>query len=186
MPDLPSTTQAFLPKTSFPGDVRLPLARMVRVNLAGEESAVAIYKGQLQALAKTPAAPDIQDMLQHEQEHAEAFVHWMGKLHARPSLFGFFWRTAGYGLGFLAGKLGTSYAMAQTEAVEKVIEIHYGEQISQIAPGPFRALLEKCQAEEAHHKEVGAAQHTSGLLLDSWMRLTSLGTMLAVRIAERV
>ena len=177
---------AFLPSRGFPVRVEDTLDDMIRVNLAGEDSAVAIYSGQLRALEGDMVSATISDMKTHEQEHKEAFETWMKRYHVRPSFFGFFWHVAGYALGFLSGKLGSSYAMAQTEAVETVIETHCQRQIDQIKSGPFRSLLKKCQLEEVHHKEISSQTRSQHLGLDFWMLATRVGTKVAVRIAKRI
>lgn len=179
-------SQKFLSKDAFPTDVEDDINAMVRVNLAGEESAVTIYEGQYQALEDDPIASTILEMKVHEEGHCAAFRAWTKRTHARPSLFGIMWKIAGRALGYVAGVLGPSYAMAQTEAVEAVIEEHYAEQIRISAPGEFRNLLIKCQAEEAEHKHLGATMRKHSLSLEAWMLLTRLGTRLAIKVAKRI
>ncbi|WP_052545659.1 demethoxyubiquinone hydroxylase family protein [Candidatus Hepatobacter penaei] len=176
----------FLPAHPFPCPVEDDFSSMIRVNLAGEQSAVTIYEGQMRALGDDAIAPVIEEMKVHEEEHEALFLALVRQHHVRPSLFGVLWRWAGYGLGWVAGKLGPSYAMAQTEAVETVIEQHYQEQIDHVPPGDFRTTLKKCQEDEHHHKAVGAQTRNRSLSLDGWMLLTRLGTRLAVRIAKRI
>lgn len=178
--------QKFLPTQGFPSDVGDDIKTMVRVNLAGEESAVTIYEGQYKALQDDPIASTILEMKVHEEEHRAEFREWTRRTHARPSLFGMVWKAAGRALGYIAGVLGPSYAMAQTEAVETVIEEHYAEQIHTTEPGEFRDLLIKCQAEEADHKHLGATMRKQSLMLEGWMALTRLGTRLAIKIAKRI
>ena len=176
----------FLSNHAFPTDITDDITAMVRVNLAGEESAVTIYEGQYKALQDDPIAPTILEMKTHEEDHRTAFREWAGRVHARPSLFGMVWKAAGKALGYGAGILGPSYAMAQTEAVEAVIEEHYAEQICMMPPGAFRDLLIKCQAEEAEHKHLGSTMRKNSLALDGWMALTRFGTRLAIKVAKRI
>jgi ubiquinone biosynthesis monooxygenase Coq7 len=53
----------------------------------------------------------------------------------RPTLFGPFWHVAGFALGVGTALLGPKAAMACTEAVETVIDEHYGEQTDALADG---------------------------------------------------
>ncbi len=175
-----------LPTHPFPCPIEDDLPSMIRVNLAGEQSAVTIYEGQMRALGDDEVVSMVEEMKAHEQEHEALFLDLVRQHHVRPSLFGVLWRWAGCGLGWVAGKLGPSYAMAQTEAVETVIEQHYQEQIDHVPPGDFRATLRQCQEDEQHHKALGAQSRDHSLTLDGWMLLTRLGTRLAVRIAKRI
>lgn len=176
----------FLSPYEFPVSPEEDVQKMVRVNLAGEESAVTIYEGQYKALKEDPIASTIEEMKAHEMEHRSAFLEWAKYTHTRPSLFGMIWKAAGFALGYVAGRLGPSYAMAQTQAVEMVIEEHYGQQVSAMTPGPFKDLLVKCQEEEIEHKHLGAQMREHSLALDVWMVLTCLGTKVAIKVAQRI
>ena len=174
----------FLPKNAVPG---MPEEKaMLRVDLAGEQSAVAIYKGQLSVLAENKALrPCLEEMLAHEQAHKTTLERWVCQEKVRPSLFTFFWIKMAYSLGVLAGRLGPDYAMAQTEAVESVIEKHYGEQVRSLEPGPLQDLFKQFQEEEQHHQHQGQAFHQGGVKLELWMWATTLWTKAAVWIATR-
>jgi ubiquinone biosynthesis monooxygenase Coq7 len=180
----------FLPQEPFPGDCeRLKRAQILRVNLAGESGAVAIYQGQLKILEKHPVRPLIDEMLEQEKEHEQAFTRWIQKEQSRPSVLMPLWIRAGFWVGKLSSQMGVNYAMTLTSAVEEVIEKHYASQLRaldrQTNPRLY-SLLESCYEDEKNHKHVGRDHSAppSGLL-KLWELAISLGTKTAVFVAKR-
>lgn len=176
----------FLPRHPFPMQTHETFERMYRVNLAGEKGAIAIYEGQLKALKNHPRKHLITDMMDHEKEHVALFTQEAGKRHVRPSILAFLWYHIGYTAGYAAGKMGFSAAMAQTQAVETVIESHYNAQLAQLDPSdPLYACVARCKEDEVHHKEQGDKESEAGFAMDAWRAFNRLGTRLAIALAKR-
>ena len=142
----------------LPGDPedREQLARMIRVDHAGEYGAKRIYEGQLAVLKRTPAAKIIRHMKDQEQEHLDAFERLIVERRVRPTVLHPIWHVAGFALGAATALLGQRAAMACTVAVEEVIDEHYAEQAEQLG--------ELGAGAESHHREipgggVGAPRH---------------------------
>ena len=96
----------------------------------------------------------------------------------------------GFALGAATALLGEKAAHACTEAVESVIEEHYGDQVAELeAAGEkdLAAKLSKFRDEEIAHKDLaiaeGAAQAPGYPVLSA---LISAGCRLAIRISEKV
>jgi len=176
----------FLPAQPFPHE-RSRRERMIRVNLAGEEGAIALYTGQLKALKDHERCSLIEEMEEHEQEHVALFQRETVKFNVRPSALRGLWHCLGVGAGYAAGRLGFDFAMAQTEAVETVIADHYAAQLKVLPKDdPLCGVVEACLADELAHRDHGHQESRPGLDMDAWKALTRLGTRLAIAVAKRL
>jgi ubiquinone biosynthesis monooxygenase Coq7 len=179
----------------FPGQgVReRQLAEMIRVDHAGEFGAVQIYRGQRAVFdrieGKAHAARLIGEMEAGEQEHLAAFDRLIAERGVRPTAMAPLWSVAGYGLGVVTALMGEQAAHACTEAVEEVIEEHYGRQ-AEALNGVDRELLgivERFRADEIGHKETAidqGARNAPGYAALS--AIIKFGCRAAIRISEKV
>src|SRR5436190_9048774 len=87
------------------------IARMLRVDHAGEYGATRIYEGQLDVLGRGPAAGEIRRMAETEKRHLERFDQLLHERRARPTLLHPLWTVAGYALGAATALLGERAAM---------------------------------------------------------------------------
>jgi len=167
---------------------------MLRVDHAGEYGAVAIYRGQLAVFerqhGKEKIVRQLREMRDEEQDHLDAFDRMLAAGHVRPTLMSPLWNAAGYALGVGTALLGEKAAHACTEAVETVIEEHYGDQVAELSAAgetELAARMAKFQEEEIAHKDLaaaeGAAQAPAYPLLSAVIRT---GCRLAIRISEKI
>ncbi len=179
------------PEKPGPRDKRL--AEMLRVDHAGEYGAVAIYRGQRAVFSSLPhkeaVAKKIEEMEAGEAEHLKTFDRLLIARRVRPTLLGPLWSAAGFGLGAVTALMGEKAAMACTEAVEDVIEKHYGEQAQALdadEPG-LAATIRQFREDEIGHKQTaeaaGAAEAPGYGLLSRAIRL---GCRAAIRVAEKI
>src|SRR3954469_25381133 len=147
----------------LPGDPedRERLARMIRVDHAGEYGAKRIYEGQLAVLKRTPAAKIIRHMKDQEQEHLDTFERLIVERRVRPTLLHPVWHVAGFALGAATALLGERAAMACTIAVEEVIDEHYARQSAQLGDdeAPLRAKIDEFRGDEREHKDIAETHH---------------------------
>lgn len=181
----------FLTKTPFPHQNKDLLASMLRVDFAGEKGAVSLYEGQITGEKREENKTTLEAMCDEERGHETILENWISKKHVRPSLPTKIWKELGYFFGYCASKMGSSYAMAQTEAIETVIAAHYKKQIQVLLEAfpqeeKLIACLQKLYADEIHHKEKGFSSRHKSLLIDLWRALTSSGTCIAIAIAKRI
>ncbi len=135
------------------------IARMIRVNHAGEYGAQRIYKGQLTVLGKSSCAPLLKHMAKQEEEHLQTFSEWMVKRRVRPTVFMPFWHVAGYAMGAATALLGEKAAMACTVAVESVIDEHYAAQEARLEDEPeLKSIVSKFRADEKEHHDIALEQ----------------------------
>ena len=112
------------------------LEEFIRVDHAGERGAIKIYEGQLLALNTFVKNDDlkrtIEEMKEHEVEHAEYFENEIKKRNIKPTRFLPVWDLLGVALGFGSTLMGKKAAMLCTASVEEVIDKHYQDQINQL------------------------------------------------------
>jgi ubiquinone biosynthesis monooxygenase Coq7 len=179
-------TEARLPGDPSPA---ADVARMVRVDHAGEYGAARIYAGQLAVLRHGETAPILREMQAQEQQHLDRFSDMIVGRRVRPSAMLPFWHLAGFALGAVTAALGTRAAMACTVAVEEAIDAHYAAQIEALddSEGELRDTLTNFRADERQHRDIGlehGAEEAPGYRLLSAAIKT--GCKVAIRISERL
>ena len=168
------------------------IEQFIRVDHAGERGAIKIYEGQLLAL-KTFMKNDklknqIEEMKEHEKEHAEFFDKEIKKRNIKPTKFLPLWDLLGVGLGFGATILGTKAAMLCTASVEEVIDEHYQNQINRIEDDEkeLKKKIVKFREDELHHKDIaydnGATKEGFYSILDKVIKTSS---RIAITISEK-
>ena len=174
------------------GEMRLPedlIARMIRVDHAGEYGAIRIYEGQLAVLKAHPAGDVIREMAATETEHLATFARLMRARRVRPTALSPVWTVAGYALGVATALLGPKAAMAATEAVEEVIDEHYAGQAALLGDDEkeLRDVIEKYRADEVAHRDTaishGAREAPGHALLTAAIKA---GSRMAIWLSERV
>jgi 3-demethoxyubiquinol 3-hydroxylase len=139
------------------------VARMIRVDQAGEYGAVRIYAGQLAVLGRSPAGRAIREMAAKEAEHLDEFDRLAAERAVRPTVLSPLWHAAGFALGAATALMGERAAMACTEAVEEVIDAHYAHQADALGEdeAELRATIERFRADEIEHRETARAAGAS-------------------------
>ena len=177
--------------TELPGDPspRARLARMIRVDHAGEYGAARIYAGQIAVRGTGPAGDALRHMQAQEQAHLDTFSALVATRRVRPTALLPLWHLAGFALGAATAALGDKAAMACTVAVEDAIEAHYAEQVAVLGETEpdLKATLETFRAEELEHRDTalahGAEQAPGYRLLYG---MINRGCRVAIAISERI
>lgn len=174
-----------------PGDLSHAedIARIIRVDHAGEYGAKRIYQGQLAVLGRGPHGDTIRHMQAQEQVHLDTFSALIAKRRVRPTALLPFWHVAGFALGALTAAMGTRAAMACTVAVEEAIDEHYAAQSARLGEdeADLRDTIETFRAEELEHRDIGLANEAE--LTPGYRVLSGLikaGCKAAIAISERV
>jgi ubiquinone biosynthesis monooxygenase Coq7 len=182
-----------VPPRPGPGQGAARLAQMLRVDHAGELGAVHIYRGQRAVMAgaagRAPIEAELAQMEAHEARHLARFDELLTQNGVRPTLLAPVWRIAGFTLGAATALIGERAVHICTEAVETVIEAHYGAQIEEIgetSPGLAGELAQFRGEELAHRDQAragGAESGAPGRLLAGAIRL---GCRAAIKLSERL
>jgi ubiquinone biosynthesis monooxygenase Coq7 len=167
------------------------IARMIRVDHAGELGARFIYQGQLAALKGQSCYQEIKHMQEQELKHLSYFEEEIRKRGVRPTFLSPVWSLLGFGLGYVTGKMGEKAAMACTEAVEEVIGEHYQSQVDTLENYPeekaLKEMIIKFRDEEMEHLNTAVEHDAGGApgygVLSGAIKLA---TKAAIQIAKRV
>jgi ubiquinone biosynthesis monooxygenase Coq7 len=173
-----------------PGDRRADRAAMIRVDQAGEYGATRIYAGQLAVLRRNaPEAKLISRMAAQEERHLKRFDRLVAERGVRPTALQPLWNVAGFALGAATALISEKAALACTDAVETVIDRHYGQQLDQIGDddAELSADIAEFRAEEVEHRETareaGAANAPAYPLLTAAIRA---GCRVAIGLSKRL
>ena len=175
----------------LPGDPssETGVARMLRVDHAGEYGAARIYAGQLAVLRRSATAPVLREMQAQEQQHLERFAGQIVRRRVRPTAMLPLWHLAGFALGAATAALGERAAMACTVAVEEAIDAHYADQVAALDDNEseLRDTLTQFRGDELQHRAIalrhGAEQAPGYRLLSAAIKA---GCRMAIRISERI
>jgi ubiquinone biosynthesis monooxygenase Coq7 len=177
--------------TSLPGeiDAATQIARLVRVDHAGEYGAKRIYQGQLAVLGGGPKGDVLRHMQAQEQHHLDTFQALIAKRRVRPTALLPIWHVAGFALGAATALMGERAAMACTVAVEEAIDAHYQAQSMALpeSESALRNTIEEFRAEELEHREIGLtheAEKTPGY--EALRFLIKAGCKVAIAVSERI
>ncbi len=170
-------------------DAATQIARLVRVDHAGEYGAKRIYQGQLAVLGRGPKGDVLRHMQAQEQHHLETFEALIAQRRVRPTALLPIWHVAGFALGAATALMGERAAMACTVAVEEAIDAHYQAQSRALpeAEAALRDTIEEFRAEELEHREVGLtheAEKTPGY--EALRFLIKAGCKVAIAVSERI
>ena len=175
----------------LPGDPsrKETIARMIRVDHAGEYGAARIYEGQLAVLGRSPAVSVIRRMAEQEQRHLVVFEKLIAERRVRPTVLSPLWHAAGFALGAATALLGERAAMACTVAVEEVIDEHYRRQSETLgeAEPALKATIDEFRRDEIEHRDIGLAHGAEAA--PGYVALTAAikaGSRLAIWLSTRL
>jgi 3-demethoxyubiquinol 3-hydroxylase len=175
----------------LPGDPApaAEIARILRVDHAGEYGATRIYQGQLDVLGRGRAAGVIRQMVEAEKRHLARFETLLRDRRVRPTLLHPLWSVAGYALGAATALLGERAAMACTVAVEEVIDEHYRAQAERLGDedAALRETILSFRDDEIAHRDMALAQgaeDTAGYDLIS--AVVKTGSRIAIWLSTRL
>ncbi|GFZ49223.1 oxidoreductase with NADH or NADPH as one donor, and incorporation of one atom of oxygen into the other donor [Saitozyma sp. JCM 24511] len=136
-PPPPPRTEATSSRPDLTPEQHDLIARIVRVDQAGELGANWIYRGQkwgsaLRGDRKT--VKEVEGMWASERHHLAVMKLVQQQHRVRPTLLYPLWQAMAFGLGAGTALMGREAAMACTEAVETVIGEHYDDQLRALKP----------------------------------------------------
>ena len=159
----------------------LTIARIVRVNHAGEFGAIRIYSAQI--LVSGWFWPDcssaLVEMLRHERNHCAIFRAAMPSRQSRPCRVMHFWSYGGWLLGFVTACLGRKGIWACTAAVEAAVHRHLDDQLYFVRdrdPELYKIILSIREEEQAHLRHAETQLPPTGTMVQILRRIIALTT----------
>src|SRR6202022_2838937 len=175
-----------LPGDHEPAEV---IARMLRVDHAGEYGATRIYEGQLDVLGRSRGAGEIRRMAETEKRHLCRFDELLHERRVRPTLLHPLWTVAGYALGAATALLGERAAMACTVAVEEIIDEHYRQQAERLGDEDpaLRETILSFRDDEIAHRDMALAQGAEDTAsYDLISAVVKTGSRIAIWLSTRL
>jgi len=140
----------------------LTIARIVKVNHAGEYGAIRIYSAQINVSSwRYPdAVPALAEMLSHEKKHCAAFFGAMPERRSRPCRVMSLWSSGGWLLGFITALFGRQAIWICTAAVEAAVHRHLDDQLAFLAgrDAELHRIIADIREEELAHLHHAEAQ----------------------------
>lgn len=136
---------------------RTTIARIIRVNHAGETGAIRIYAAQLWRVRRNypDMVPALEKMRRDEIRHCAIFRAAMIERDTRPCRVMRLWSLGGFVIGFATVLLGRNMTWVCTEAVETTVHKHLIEQLHFLKdrdPALF-AAIDAIKDEEMEHRD---------------------------------
>jgi len=134
---------------------RLTVARILKVNHAGEYGAIRIYRAQIWVARR--CYPDVvaflEQTLSHEISHCASFRGAMPQRDARPCCTMGLWGYGGLVLGLLTALIGRQGIWICTAAVEAAVHRHFDDQLFFLRnrDASLHAIIAGIQDEELMH-----------------------------------
>jgi ubiquinone biosynthesis monooxygenase Coq7 len=167
---------------------RIDIARMIRVDQAGEFGATRIYAGQLAVMGdRGPDSAEIVEMARQEEDH-RARSMLIARRGVRPTALSRCGRWP-VSLGAATALMGPRAAMACTAAIETEIDRHYTEQLEELGDAGTgtvrrdpriprrRARPPRCRAGSGRGKDPG---------LSVAVQRDPSGCRAAIKLSERI
>jgi 3-demethoxyubiquinol 3-hydroxylase len=165
--------------------------RYLKVNHAGENGAVHIYRGQIAAARwRCPSlVPGLEHFRAHEERHRAIFWAELQSRGQRRCRSYHLCAVGGFVLGFLTGLCGPAAIGATTVAVERVVLAHLKLQLTDVKaedPGAFATISAIVRDEQSHHDEglrlVGPSNRWTTILMPIVAASTSGVIWLGMRL----
>jgi len=193
--------RASRPCPTLPEDSTTPLTdaerklsgALMRVNHVGEVCAQALYASQALAARGNGKRRNEALALQLEAAGREETDHlaWtqsrLDELGARPSLLNPLWYAGAFGMGLLAGRLGSSVSLGFVVETERQVEAHLATHMEQLPANDHasRAIVAQMKDDEARHAR--EAQQAGAMELPLPVKgLMRLAARVMTTVAHRV
>lgn len=164
--------------------------KMIKVDHAGENGAVNIYRAQrlVARLRAPPLLKQLAEFQQHEEEHRRIFQEHLARIGVRRCVSYHLSGIGGFSLGFVTGIIGPSAIAATTFAVEHVVLRHLEEQLEYLrsaAPDACGCVTQIYNDERAHHDAAQAALTRGRWLTRVLIAVVQFCTEQVIRIGMR-
>ena len=133
-------------------------AQLMRVNLAGEVAAQALYRGQAMVCKKQEIKDHLIEAGEEETDHLIWCKKRLGDLNGKPSIFNPIWYAGSFTIGAIFGSFGEKISLGFVEETEKQVVAHIDKHLAKISPKD-RETIEILQTmredEDIHAQQAG-------------------------------
>ncbi len=154
-----------VPEADLGPEARAQAAALMRVNLAGEVCAQALYQGQALAAREAGNRAELERAAIEEEDHLAWSAARIRELGGRQSLLNPLWYAGSLAIGLAAGVLGDRWSLAFLAETERQVEAHLSGHLQRLSPadGRTRRVVEAMRADEARHRETALSLGAAAL-----------------------
>ena len=129
--------------------------QMMRVNLAGEVAAQALYRGQALVCKDPEVKEHLIEAGQEETDHLVWCKKRLDELGGRGSIFNPVWYAGSFGIGAVFGAFGEKVSLGFVEETEKQVVAHIDKHLNKISPKDTQTIeiLKTMRQDEDTHAQ---------------------------------
>ena len=156
---------AAMPEADLDAAQRELVARLMRINHAGEICAQALYQGQ----ALTAQLPNVRDKMEQaateENDHLAWTAERLRELGSHTSYLNPLWYAGSFAIGATAGLAGDKWSLGFVAETERQVVKHLDSHLEQLAPADekSRAILNQMREDEGKHATVAIESGAAAL-----------------------
>jgi 3-demethoxyubiquinol 3-hydroxylase len=149
----PAPAGADDPGAALSEEQRRLSAALMRVNHVGEVCAQALYNAQTLATGDPVLKQQFEAAAREEFDHLAWTKQRLQQLDDRASLLNPLWYAGAFGIGLLAGRLGTGISLGFVAETEHQVEQHLQSHLERLpaADQRSRAIVQRMMDDEARH-----------------------------------
>ncbi|MBO0334932.1 demethoxyubiquinone hydroxylase family protein [Sneathiella sp. CAU 1612] len=164
--------------------------KMIKVNHAGENGAVNIYRAQriVARFRSKSLVYQLEQNMEHELAHRKIFANYLVENGIRRCKSYFACGAGGYVLGFVTGIIGPGAVAATTYAVENVVLEHLEEQRAYLCNNDLAAhacVAQIIEDEKAHHDAAKDQLEENQLMTNILIQVVKFCTECVIRFGMR-
>ena len=150
-------------------------AQLMRINLAGEVAAQALYRGQAMVCKDTEVKAHLVQAGEEETDHLIWCKKRLEDLNGKPSILNPVWYAGSFAIGAIFGSLGEKTSLGFVEETEKQVVKHLERHLDKVSKNDIETIeiLETMRADEDEHAQE-AVENGSESLSEPTKKIMSL------------
>ena len=140
-------------------------AKLMRVNLAGEVAAQALYRGQAMVCKDKDVKAHLIQAGDEETDHLIWCKKRLEDLDGKPSILNPIWYAGSFAIGAFFGSMGEKTSLGFVEETEKQVVKHLERHLDRISPNDSETIniLKTMRADEDEHAKEAAENGSESL-----------------------
>ena len=130
-------------------------AQLMRINLAGEVAAQALYRGQAMVCKDAEVKAHLVQAGEEETDHLIWCKKRLEDLNGKPSILNPVWYTGSFAIGAIFGSLGEKTSLGFVEETEKQVVKHLEKHLDKVSKNDVETIeiLETMRTDEDEHAQ---------------------------------
>ena len=130
-------------------------AQLMRINLAGEVAAQALYRGQAMVCKDSEVKAHLVQAGEEETDHLIWCKKRLEDLNGKPSILNPVWYAGSFAIGAIFGSLGEKTSLGFVEETEKQVVKHLKKHLDKVSKNDIETIeiLKTMRADEDEHAQ---------------------------------